>query len=126
MYYRDYSKPYAGLGEVCIEIQLQEAISKKCLKKILIWSGDFNSIVSRIPLNEEEKYVALSYHYHIDWPWEEIAPSPWTMDQVGMSLVQLKEIDINGEREILIWKDMCSILEEAVENGNNVLITYDV
>jgi hypothetical protein len=124
MYYKDYSQPYARPGETCIEIQLQDNTSKECLKKILIWSGDFDSIVSKIPLNEEGEYVALAYHYNVDWPWEELAPSPWKMDQLKMSLTQLKEIEIHDEREIIVWNDICSILEEAIKDKNTVLITY--
>ncbi len=126
MYYKDYSRPYAELGEVCIEIQLQDSLSKECLKKILVWSGDFDSIISSIPLNEEGEYVALAYHYHIDMPWFFLDPNPWKMDDVEISLGQLKIIDINDERKIIIWKDICSILEEAVKGKNDVLITYDV
>lgn len=89
MYFKDYSEPYVELQEPNIEIVLKDMNTNEIEEKIIIWEGDFDDILSVIPLNEEGEYVALSYHQNIDFPWEKIEPDYWTMDYLDESLEQL-------------------------------------
>lgn len=124
MYFKDYSEPYVELQEPNIEIVLKDMNTNEIEEKIIIWEGDFDDILSAIPLNEEGEYVALSYHQNIDFPWEKIEPDYWTMDYLDESLEQLKYVKDMIEDDITkdICTDICRIISKAINNGKLVLV----
>ena len=124
MYFKDYSEPYVELQEANIEIVLQDLNLNKIEDKIIIWEGDFDYILSRIPLNEDGEFVALAYHNNIDFPWEEMEPDYWVMDCLNQSLEQLNEVENKIENSYIrtICKDISRIVEKAIINGKAVLV----
>lgn len=126
MEYKDYSEPYKDMGEAFIEIILQEKDSQDILKKIEMWAGDFDSILDEIPLNEDGMYVGLAYHQNIDFPWKELSPDPWEMDDLDISLSQMLYVKSNLDDDSLqpICEDICDILDKAVNSNNRVFVRY--
>lgn len=124
MYFKDYSEPYAELQEANIEIVLQNMNSNEIEDKIIIWEGDFDDILSRIPLNKNGEYVALAYHKNVDIPWYKIEPNYWVMDYLNKSLEQLNDVEENIEDNDIrdICKDICRIIEKAIINRKAVLV----
>ncbi len=126
MDYKDYSEPYKDMGETFVEIILQEKDSQHIIKKIEMWTGDFDSILDEIPLNEDGMFVGLAYHHNIDFPWQELSPTPWKMDDLEISLSQLLYVkdNLKEERLLPICEDICDILENATNCENTVFIRY--
>lgn len=124
MYFKDYSEPYTELQEPNIEIVLKDMDSNEIEDKIIIWEGDFDDILSKIPLNEDGEYVALAYHQNIDFPWDKMEPNYWVMDYLNESLEQVEyvenEVEDNDIRDIC--KDICRIIKKAINNRKSVLI----
>ncbi|MCI8668179.1 MAG: hypothetical protein HFI34_01455 [Lachnospiraceae bacterium] len=124
MYFKDYSEPYVELQDPNIEIILKDMVSDQIEEKIIIWEGDFDSILSEIPLNEEGEYVALAYHQNIDFPWEKMEPDYWIMDYLNESLEQIMYVKdmIEDDTRKEICKDICRIINKAINNENSVLV----
>ena len=124
MYFKDYSEAYKDFQEPNIEVSLKNEDSGEIEDKIIIWEYDFDSILSKIPLNEDGVYVALAYHANIDMPWYEMEPNDWTMDHLDESLAQLDNIkDKIDEEEIRdICKDLCRIIKKAIINKKTILV----
>lgn len=124
MYFKDYSEPYAEFQDADIEIVLQDLNSNKIEDKIIIWEPEFDDILSRIPLNEDGEYVALAYHYNIDFPWYELEPDYWVMDCMNESLQQLKDVEnkIEDNDTRTVCKDIARIVRKAILNEKTVLI----
>lgn len=124
MYFKDYSEPYKELQDANIEIVLQGVDSNEIEDKIIIWEGDFDNILSRIPLNKDGEYVALAYHKNVDTPWYEMEPDYWSMDYLNESLEQLNGVEEKIEDDEIrdICKDICRIIEKAIVSGKAVLV----
>ncbi|MCI9079620.1 MAG: hypothetical protein HFH68_12005 [Lachnospiraceae bacterium] len=124
MYFKDYSEPYAELQDSNIEILLKDINLNEIEEKIIIWEGDFDSILSEIPLNKDGEYAALAYHQNIDFPWEKLEPGYWVMDYLNESLKQLEYVKsiIEDDMQRDICKDICRIINNAINNGKLVLI----
>lgn len=124
MYFKDYSEPYVELQDPNIEIILKDMVSDQIEEKIIIWEGDFDSILSEIPLNEDGEYVALAYHQNIDFPWEKMEPDYWCMDYLNESLEQIMYVKdmIEDDTRKEICKDICRIINKAINNENSVLV----
>lgn len=123
-YFKDYSEPYAKLQDTNIEILLKDVYLNEIEEKVVVWEGDFESILSEIPLNKDGEYVALAYHYNIDFPWEKLEPGYWVMDYLDESLKQIEDVKSIIEDDIQknICKDICKIINKAINNGKLVLI----
>ncbi len=128
MYLKNYSEKYKQeqieLYEDDIEMELKDKKNNIVESKIIMWKLDFDDILSKIPLNKDGEFVALAYHYHIDWPWEEMEPEAWTMDCLEESLEQLKvvEKELVDEERKMICEDMIRIVEKAIIDEKEVLI----
>lgn len=96
----------------------------KLRKKLFIWEGDFNDILSEIPLNEEGKYVALAYHQNIDFLWEKMEPDYWIMDYLNESLEQVKYVKdmMQDDTRKDICKDICRMISKAINSGKFILV----
>lgn len=124
MYFKDYSRPYEWLQDSNIEILLKDMALNKTEEKIIIWEGDFDSILSKIPLSKNGKYTALAYHQNIDFPWEKTEPGYWAMDYMDESLEQMEYVESIIEDDVQkdICKDICRIINKAVNNEKTVLV----
>ena len=124
MYFKDYSEPYVEFQDPNIEIVLKDMNSNEIEEKIIIWEGDFDDILSAIPLNEDGEYVALAYHQNIDFPWEKMEPDYWVMDYLNESLQQVKYVKNIMEDDTIkdICKDICRIISKAIDNGKSIMI----
>lgn len=124
MYCKNYSEPYAELQDPNIEILLKDINLNEIEEKIIIWEGDFDSILSEIPLNEDGEYTALAYHQNIDFPWEKLEPGYWVMDYLNESLEQLEYVKsiIEDDMQMDICKDICRMINKAINNEKLVLI----
>ena len=124
MYFKDYAKKYSEAQEPKIEVILKDMSADEVEDKIVILELHFDEILSAIPLNEDGMYVALAYHYNIDWPWCELEPDYWIMDCLEESLQQLKKIenDFEDEETRIICKDFARIIEKAINNKKQILI----
>ncbi len=124
MYFKDYSGLYAELQDHNIEIVLKNTNSNKIEEKIIIWEGDFDNILSKIPLNKDGKYVALAYHQNIDFPWEKLEPGYGIMDYLKESLEQVRYVKDVIEDNIQkdICNDICRIISKAIDKQKLVLV----
>ena len=124
MYFKDYSGLYAELQDPNIEIVLKNTNSNKIEEKIIIWEGDFDNILSKIPLNKDGKYVALAYHQNIDFPWEKLEPGYGIMDYLKESLEQVRYVKDVIEDNIQkdICNDICRIISKAIDKRKLVLV----
>lgn len=124
MYYKDHTKPYTTLQDANIEIELMDMESNEIEGKIIIWEGDFDYILSQIPLNNNGEYSALAYHHNIDFPWYCVEPEYWSMDCLEESLEQIRyvkdRIEDGFRKEIC--EDILKIIYQAIDRGNAVLI----
>ena len=124
MYFKDYSGLYAELQDPNIEIVLKNTNSNKIEEKIIIWEGDFDNILSKIPLNKDGKYVALAYHQNIDFPWEKLETVYGIMDYLKESLEQVRYVKDVIEDNIQkdICNDICRIISKAIDKRKLVLV----
>lgn len=124
MYFKDYSGLYAELQDPNIEIVLKNTNSNKIEEKIIIWEGDFDNILSKIPLNKDGKYVALAYHQNIDFPWEKLETVYGIMDYLKESLEQVRYVKDVIEDNIQkdICNDICRIISKAIDKQKLVLV----
>lgn len=133
MNHKDYSRK--GISyEAFIDIMFQFDGEEEYSDIITMWTGDFDSIMNLIPLNNEGMYVALAFHYQVDTPWEVSDDEPWEVDEIELSLKQL--IDLRGilhENEnkkstslmlCHICDDMCEIFQKANNGQGKVFIKY--
>ena len=133
MNHKDYSRK-GILYEAFIDIMFQSNDEEECSDIITMWSGDFDSIMDLIPLNNEEMYVALAFHYQVDTPWEVRDDEPWEVDEIELSLKQLIDVrSILQEKEnsknapsVLchICDDMCEMFQKANNKQGKVFIKY--
>ena len=129
MIIKDYAIGFKELYEPFIEIILNDNLDKDNYV-IKMWGGYFNEICRSIPLNEDEMYVGLAYHYHVDTPWQEQEDEPWEIDNLKLWLHQIKQAEnilkrqAQDDTELQICKDICIVLEKAIQQKRKVFIIY--
>lgn len=135
MKHKNYSRK-GLIYEASIDVLFLPNDSQEYSELITMWIGDFETIMDLVPLNEDDMYVALAYHYQVDTPWEELEDKLWEVDELVTSFRQLvyaknilsnqyKKDDNSDNKKIYeICVDMCDVFEKAKLGEGKVFIKY--
>lgn len=88
-----------------------------------IWIGYFDRIMDTIKPTKHG-WSGLSYYYHLDEGWYD--ENPWEVPNLSIVLDELKEIDRTSFDSITndVLTDILSLLINAKQENNTVLISY--
>ena len=135
MKYKNYSRE-GLIYEASIDVLFSPKGSEEYSDLITMWIGDFETIMDLIPLNEDDMYVALAYHYQVDSPWEELENEPWEVDELETSFLQLiyvrnilsnnyqKDDNLDNKKIYEICTDICNLFKMANLGEGKVFIKY--
>lgn len=135
MKYKNYSRE-GLIYEASIDVLFSPKGSEEYSDLITMWIGDFETIMDLIPLNEDDMYVALAYHYQVDSPWEELENEPWEVDELETSFLQLiyvrnilsnnyqKDDNVDNKKIYEICTDICDLFKMANLGEGKVFIKY--
>jgi len=91
---------------------------------IIVWEGYFDEIM-RCITPEEKGWTGLAYYYNMYLGWYE--ESPWLIDDLHMVLQQFNTINYEklSNEACEVFKLICNLLKEALDNNLNILISRE-
>jgi hypothetical protein len=80
-------------------------------KKLRIWEGYFNAIVSQIELSADGTWTGIAYYFHLFLGWNK--EENWQIPDLNEALLQFKSINMPEDR--LIYENAREVLVEIIE-----------
>jgi hypothetical protein len=80
-------------------------------KRLRIWEGYFNAIVSQIELSANGKWTGIAYYFHLFLGWNK--EENWQIPDLYEVLSQFKSINMPKDR--LVYENANEVLAEIIE-----------
>jgi len=118
---KDFYSGYEGEPE----IQFVKVSVNGDHKIIRIWSGYFDDIMAQF-VPSQQGWSGLAYYYHLAIGWYE--ESPWQithLDEIKTQFCNLSIENCRFDKSRAVYKEICDLLREAIENNESVLIAEE-